>query len=153
MVPNRWNHNSINHIYEKITWFWLVDQCNYCVISCNYNLKANKPSKRQNFYDDGSMNCPCTHELSKANKPMLRERVIHFRSSQRGGLRNLLPIMAIGSCHFKLQLWNSHISLPLLISDKSPTLYNLVLCPTWQSQMLHSLQIWTNNEKTNCYQI
>ena len=44
----------------------LCNSVQNCVISCNYNLKANKSIKMQVLYDndEGMSNFLCTHELS-----------------------------------------------------------------------------------------
>ena len=41
------------------------------VISCNYNFKANTPSKCSFYDNDGSMNCQYMHELSRCHCQVL----------------------------------------------------------------------------------
>ena len=54
----------------------MCDSVQKFVISCNYNLKANN-SKCRSFYDNnGGMNCPYTHELSPANKPIKTQKYL-----------------------------------------------------------------------------
>ena len=58
----------------------IVNCLQKCVV-CNFmqlqSQSSNKPIKCRSFYgNDGGMNCPCTHELSQANKPIEMQKFL-----------------------------------------------------------------------------
>ena len=82
------------------------------VISCNTISKLISQSKCRSFYDnDGGMNCPFTHGLPQANKPIKMQKFLWQRLKHELTVHAWIVTLSLSSFAFSLPFFYIFFSI------------------------------------------